>query len=206
MDPSRGHPMSRPSRARRRTAAWIGAIALATAMLVGGTGVAQAQDASPSTAAPAASGSPAISFDILFLQTFAMSNVAPDGEDVTVLASRASGQTMYIEGLEERRVGTLPTAEFLQSLDASLAAPPYAGVLGTRADGSQVLVVGQVLEARQVDPQSFEYRLRLIPDEVDIDLAVDAERLETVTEPLDLQLTYLLFTGVEGCPPWESPC
>jgi hypothetical protein len=194
--------MPRRSASPRRIVAWLGAAALVATLLVGGAGVVQAQSSSP---APG-SAAPAISFDILYLQTFATSQVTPDGEDVTVLASRASGQTMYIEGLEERRFGTVPTAEFLLDLSASLASPPYAAVLGTRADGSQVLVVGQVLEGLQVDPQSFQYRLRLVPDEVDIDLAVDAERLETVTEPLDLQLTYVLFTGVEGCPPWQSPC
>jgi hypothetical protein len=113
---------------------------------------------------------------------------------------------MYIEGLQDRRVGALPTAEFLERLDASLEVPPYAAVLGQASDGSQKLIVGQVLDGVQIDPQTFEYRLRPVPDEVDIDLAVDAVRLETVTEPMDLQLTYMLFTGVEGCPPWETTC
>jgi hypothetical protein len=181
------------------------ALVLSTGILLAANGGASAQDTTPpATASPGTS--PVIAFDLLYVQTFAVSHVEPGADDVVVRLSRASGQTMYIEGLQDRRVGTLPTAEFLQRLDASLAAPPYAAVLGQDPDGSQTLIVGQVMEGTQVDPQTFEYRLRLVPDEVDIDLEVDAERLDAVTEPLDMQLTYILFTGVEGCPPWETAC
>lgn len=182
------------------------------------TGIAQAQaaDPSPPSAGPSTSaGSPAPSagpstsapVDILFVQTWATSRIEPaDAGEVLVRMSRASGQTMYVADDGERRVGTIGSVAFLERLTASLGVPPYAGVLGQRPDGSQVLLVGEVLEGGQADRQTFEYRLRLVPDEVDIDLEVDAERIDALTEPLDLQLSYILFTGVQGCSPWDPAC
>jgi hypothetical protein len=191
-----------PHRARS-----VVALVLSMGLLVAGTtGGTVAQDGSASPVAGQPVTSPAIAGGPLYLQTFAVGHVEPGAEDLTVRLSRASGQTMYIGELPERRVGTVPSSDFLGLLEASLQVPPYAAVLGQRADGSQVLVVGQVLAGTQVDPQTFEYRLRLVPDEVDIDLVVDAERLPQVVDPLDLALTYILFTGVQGCPPPQTVC
>ena len=125
---------------------------------------------------------------------------------MTARLQRASGQTMYLAETPERRFGTLSTPVFLERLAASLDAPPYAAVLGRRPDGSQFLVVAQVLSGRTADSGSVEYRLQVRDDDLDIGLEVDAERLMALTEPLDLQLTYVVFTGIEGCSLFDTAC
>lgn len=207
MDLSRGTlagrvPWTRPG------ARSVLASVLAAGLLVGATtGITAAQDPSASPAGgPVTTTSPSPLAGSLYLQTYATSLITPDGDELVVQLRQATGQTMYIGELPERRVGTLPSTNFLARLEVSLGVPPYAGVLGERADGSQVFVVGQVLSGAPLDRQTVEYRLRPIDDAVDIDLVVDAERLAEITEPLELGLSYILFTGVEGCPPPQTVC
>jgi hypothetical protein len=203
MEPQRlpSAPGSGP--AHRTLRSLVAAALAATVLAVGTIGGASAQGSSPEPVASAVS--PA---DLLFLQTYGQAVLEPDATTGTVTARlhRATGQTMYIAEDPERRAGVLPTGSFLDRLAASLETPPYAAILGQRADGSQVLVVGQVIEGRVADAGSIEYRLAVVADEVDIDLEVDAQRLTTVTEPLELLLTYVLFTGVQGCSPWDPAC
>jgi len=132
---------------RRKAVTGASAGLAASALAVGLTRTASAQDATPD-ASPIASDS-VHGPTTLFLQSFQQGGVAPkDGEEgtYTVTLEQGLGQTIFFSDRPGRIVGATPTGQFLDGLGFPPDNPPNAALVVETAPGETDLAVVELFD------------------------------------------------------------
>ena len=148
-----------PSSISRRSALAFSALTLA-----GGTIGARLHDASAQDATPSPDG-----VELLFIQTFASSSLAPDPADPDLLIltlETGTGHTLYFSDRPNRVAGTIPTERFIQVFSQETAGDPAnAALVAQRDPGIEVTHVFELFTLGY-DAQSgvATYSVRFLSD------------------------------------------
>jgi len=191
---------------RRKAVTGASAGLAASALAVGLTRTASAQDATPD-ATPIASDTEH-GPTTLFLQSFQQGGVAPkDGEEgtYTVTLEQGLGQTIFFSDRPDRIVGAMPTAQFLQTLGFEPDNPPNAALVVDRGEGETDIAVVELLNP------SYDEATHTATYDVKV-LAAWEETLEVgfQEEPADLAAFGASFGSahlfIDDCPDGTMTC
>ena len=187
---------------RRRAVAEASAGLATSALAVGLTRTASAQDATP--VAPDTEHGPTT----LFLQSFQQGSVAPkDGEEgtYTVTLEQGLGQTIHFSDRPDRLVGTTPTPQFLAGLGFPPDNPPNAALVVDGDEGETDIAVVELFNpSYDEDTHTAAYDVKV--------LAAWEDSLEVGfhEEPADLALLPSSFGSahlfIDDCPDGTMTC
>ena len=201
-------------RLSRRAALAAGSLGLVAAGATGSAsrrGGSAAQDATPAAspaAGPAAGDGQA---EFLFVQTFAGGTLVPKpGEDGVFVLTLTGGadQTVYFSDRPERIVGTVPMAQFLDTLGFTPDNPPNAAVVAQTAAGEDIAVV-ELLNPRLTQTfgtggtTTLAYDVRILENYQEEGLAHLAARQQDAELPESLGPTSLF---IDDCPDTSLVC
>lgn len=149
-------------------------------MLAAGAHIATAQDATPTADAEA---------EIMFVQTFASTTLAPSGDDPSIVIltlERGTGETIYFSDRPDRIAGSVETGTFIETFREETAQDPANAALVVRVSESEEVVhVVELLEMEHDEATgTLTYTARMLDDHTALDLQFPGEPQQAITTEL----------------------
>lgn len=132
----------------------------------------------------------------LFVQSFGSGSIAPAAEsgEYTVTLEQGLGETVYFTDRPGRKVGAVPTTEFITVFDTTEADPPNAALVS----GDMVLVLELTSATLDEATGTLTYAASPIGDQ-DIDLQFGNDISEIPTEEVTLDTSHLFVDSIDHC-------
>lgn len=171
-------------RMSRRVAMMGGAVGAASALTLNSPFAVARQNATPvAGATPVGEG-----VELLFVQSFGSSRLAPGADTLTLTLEQGTGQTLYFSDRPNRIVGMIETGKFIDVFLVETADDPAnAALVAQTSDSGEATHVVELLDMRYDSATGVAtYTVRLLEDPDQLDMQFSGE----VTQTLDAEVSY----------------